>query len=232
MWQFDGRRASWHGAPPEFSIDLEHPESGLLQVRADRSGDRIGASSVLQIHLSPPPNASLTVEDAYVRGDDLIASYAATGSALAWQIYWRRAAGDPGLEVVVSLQNRLLQGNPAVCVRSRLSAQQSWCLNEEGKFVDPQAVLEGRKRPQVIAVAISSEWVYAEAIHPADVQQVQFRETAGKFETEWTLFGDNLEKGVIRRGRIWAEFFSRDTLTDALPARWKSFLESPIPLSA
>lgn len=231
MWQFDGRLARWQGTAPEFSIDVQQPELGLQQIRLDRSLPPLADARLLRVELVRPGTARPAASDAYVRGDDLIASYSTSDSPFGWQIYWRRAETDSGLEVVLSLQNRLLSGNPAIRVTSSLPSNETWYFDPNGQPLDAQAVASRQVSPAIIAIALDDQWAYAEWVHPADVQDIQFHCSATTVTTEWTVFGDGLEKGVIRRARLRGEFLLRASLTTELPSRLQSFLHSPIPLS-
>lgn len=231
MWQFDGRLARWQGTAPEFSIDVQKPELGLQQVRPDRSLPPLAQAMPLRVELVRPGTATPIASDSYVRGDDLIASYSTSDSPFGWQIYWRRAETDSGLEVVLSLQNRLLSGNPAIRITSCLPSNETWYFDASGQPLDAQAVTSGKVRPAIVAIALDNQWAYAEWVHPADVQDIQLLRSATTVTTEWTVFGDDLEKGVIRRARLRGEFLLRESLTTELPTRLHSFLHSPIPLS-
>lgn len=65
-------------------------------------------------------------------------------------------------------------------------------------------------------------------IHPSDLMQTELMEPA---KAKLRLFGNFMEKGVIRRGRVRCLVGETSLSSDQLQNAYSSFAESPLPLT-
>ncbi|HZZ26635.1 MAG TPA: hypothetical protein VFE46_01405 [Pirellulales bacterium] len=140
VWQLAANSARITCPAWNATLDLQHPDRGLMLRLANSGGnlESSKASSPLQILAAKFGNEEPLVPahiDAYVRGNDLIASYDAAGSQqIRVQIYWRcltpaefaPAAADQVLaafDLIFSMNTSLLDSEPKSQVRSVFSSE-------------------------------------------------------------------------------------------------------------
>jgi hypothetical protein len=83
-----------------------------------------------------------------------------------------------------------------------------------------------------VAVPLPRDRVYLEHLHPTDFRNGSVGVRDGLLEINWELFGEPIEKGVIRRARARAEWVSQAEFSPQLLAqRREQFACSPIPLT-
>src|SRR5262245_45882850 len=88
-WQLEEQKARLVDAAIEASIDLAHPERGLLLSVPDKQ-NATARISALGFSLGEPSNAERQQIDVYVRGNDLIATVErAKPCPMRAQVYWR-----------------------------------------------------------------------------------------------------------------------------------------------
>jgi hypothetical protein len=183
---------------------------------------------------SDPP----AVQEVYQRGRDLVASYApAEKGAAQSQLYWRAmrplgpAHAAVGVELIVSRQTSSLDAEASVRLHTTwpfpvdLLAWQGSdfeALPGSRVFEQPPLVLLGRLEGHALS--------YAEMVHPTDLYRIRCGADRSGWETE--LFPQHLEKGVIRRGRVWSVFLPREADCAASIACYEAFAASPPPLTA
>ena len=180
----------------EFSaeIDLARPQQGIVGIRF--GGEKFATWSLWQVDdaaLGPP-------FDAYLRDNDLVATYERTPERpLRVQIYWRALpnAADvnaTGIEMIVSVQTDLLDFDPRVRLTSRFG-------NAVGHVMDDFALCRARR----------GRVTFAYLIGPGDPSQIELstavHENGATIQT--TLFAHHLEKGVILRSRMRGYFIDR-----------------------
>jgi hypothetical protein len=169
------------------------------------------------------------VADAYVRGGDLVTAY---GRMPNWpyapQLYWRAGslsmAGAPCsvLSLLVSLQTDSLDSHPGILVASRLAAVEVVELGQTAE-TKSQALLWRLTDPN---------WSYLEVVPHSDSGELSIAgDAAGRFTTKWRLFGDFLEKGVIRRAQIHTAFLPREGDADRAAACIQIIARRPLPLT-
>ncbi len=156
------------------------------------------------------PRQSPPLVEAYVRGNDLIATYEQHADRpLRAQIYWRalhppQLAADGakvnllgGLELVVSVQTSLLDVDPSVNVVSCATslAHVPWNAAQ-------QAFVEGSPAGHSVLVQLGAQLWYLEMIHPRDASRPVASQTNDQVRIQHHLFAQRLEKGVILRSRI------------------------------
>lgn len=166
----------------------------------------------------------LPVAEAYVRGDDLVASYTpASGWPFSPQLYWR---ADPlrsvegvlsSISILVSVQTHLLDTCPQIGVASQLPCGEVLTLAIRSSASPRIELVHGDRtissgseircivtRPRTWPIS------YVEIMAPSDFHDVAVRPDANGSSIEWRLFADFLEKGVIRRAQVHAAFLPRE----------------------
>lgn len=88
--------------------------------------------------------------------------------------------------------------------------------------------------PRLVTGVGDEGWLYAEMVHPDDVcRRIREggRSLAQARTTRYGLFGHDLEKGVVLRGRLRALWLHSETAKEEALAQFESFLREPLPLS-
>ena len=225
------------------AVHLNRPAVGLGGL-APSTTDR-----VLGIELpdfADPIPASLMV-DGYVRQPDLIATYERPGDDhLRVQLDWRydqqvtQAGECAGLHVWVSLQTDRLDSRPLLNVVTELSAATLLQLTPNGDWVPPKSSPEDTAgcgsaaatallfRPQA---AVDQSLLVL--VMPHDV--LRCRLTANTAQSGWrcdyTLLGEHLEKGVIRRAQLAVYPLTRQQDEVIAAELFAKFLGGPLPLT-
>lgn len=184
--------------------------------------------------------ASVSPQDAFARGTDLVAAYTAPGPpSFNWQVYWRasEAEGDVILlDAILSLQTALLESFPAVSTQSQLFAEEVWRVRSDGESnkVDPQ---QFGKTPLedyncVALRSVTGNWSYAEMTLPLDQGTFQLtRLENGQTSVQRNLGGSFMEKGVIRRMRIRGAFLPRENDLERAAGLFEEFAAETPPLT-
>lgn len=88
--------------------------------------------------------------------------------------------------------------------------------------------------PRLVTGLDDSGWLYAEMVHPYDVCR-RIREggrtLAQARTTRYGLFGYDLEKGVVLRGRLRGLWLRSEGAKEQALAQFDAFLHEPLPLS-
>ncbi|WP_145289554.1 hypothetical protein [Pirellulimonas nuda] len=220
-WRLDAGRAVLTQGALRGHIDLGSPEAGARIQMAD--ADEIG---VLWRRTNPGDARSL--EEAYVRGPDLVAAYAPDARfPFREEFYWRvddepRAAGDPAeLSALVSLQTQLLDTSPKVWVQSQWRSEESVALQGPAGAA---AVLH-----RIVGGGLS----VIETVDPADVcVGPELTSSEAGASVRWSLNCPFLEKGVIRRARLGIAVTGRDNDVETAQAWLRRFASRAVALTA
>ena len=221
VWKLDGDTAEWNREGVQLKAPLGHIQRGLEWSMDGREEPK---SRLFQIDLRevPPPRLA----DAYIRGDDLVVLYPEhRQQPYSLQLDFR-ALQSPGmrlgLEVWVSVHTHLLECYPAVQISFR---SQSAGLRPPA-LGDPAATLTIQHESWTPRCS-SHIWV-----HPLDAPEASWSETSPGDRQSVLLFGNFMEKGVIRRARLqwWLGLSTLDAAT--LVALRQQFATSPLPLTA
>jgi hypothetical protein len=178
-----------------------------------------------------------TVADQYVRGNDLIVTYAPIRDALTSQIYYRYFEIDsrhPAIDVVLSRQTELLDSNPTVMVSSYLDFGEVLSF-ENGQFGPTEIRRNGLTAIHsclVVCRVADQDLSYIEMTHPSDFETSALCREATCMRIERTLFQHRLEKGVIRRGQIRCAFVPRHDDAAMAQRLFEQLMESEPPLTA
>jgi hypothetical protein len=226
-WRLEKSTARLKVSAWEAVVDLTRPNGGMHDWRF-KGSELVLPKFVLGVELD-----SVTLEDVYLRGTDLVATYSATPTRpTRVQIYWRvhTDASRTGTEVLaidlqVSVQTHLLDSNPALVTSSLLQA------DEICREVRPACLLARRTRESLS---------YAEMVHPEDQRRdaVAIESTdksspknAQQFKLTHELFLPPLEKGVILRGRIRGVFMPCEGDEATTQASYSEFIAAEPPLT-
>ncbi|MCH8043589.1 MAG: hypothetical protein IID44_07705 [Planctomycetes bacterium] len=208
------------------TINVARPDLGLCELQLD--GAALDSCGVLQVggpSLSADP--AVPVADWYVRGADLVVSYAPSDpDQLSPQVYWR-VLDSPhegviaAFELVVSVQTDLLASHPALAAAAQFpQCETARLVDAEAGRYQPLAVtgdapltLTAADGPGVILFRLPGDrYSFAHFIHPVDFQQATLdlnHDAPGLVRLSHSLFGEDLEKGVIRRARCQGIFLDR-----------------------
>lgn len=190
-----------------------------------------------------PPR--LVLGEAYVRGSDLIASYAPQPDYpftphFRWQATWHPAHGAVQIELIVSVQTDQLDSRPEATVTSFAVQSQIFSaatLDAEALVeLPPPGVHEIRAeetRQHLVLFRQEALGVsYAEMVHSSDFVRRTLRLDQTPWRVESLLFPERLEKGVIRRGRISGWLMPAEGDVTAAVALARQFEQEPPPLTA
>jgi hypothetical protein len=244
MWKLDGTRGQLNTPELSASLDLTQPHRGLHVATIFRDGhsSAIGDNHVLQVHFPEEPRAE-DVQDSWIRGTDLVVTYAQRKNRqVTAEIYWRLVGGanSVGTELILSVQTDLLDATPTTSAASEIITDEVLWLGDptaphtaESLKMAISAAAFDRTRGQGIFIfrLAGSRLSYVDMVHPTDFSSASLRQRDGSAVLDWQLFPDSLEKGVIRRARLRGLFVNRqDDL--ALAARcFQEFTTSPLPLT-
>jgi hypothetical protein len=200
------------------AIDLAHPERGLTSLAfGGRSLDT--SVELLAAELGPPGDSARKLADAYVRGADLVASYASTDCRpIGVQIYWRAhadsAARMAAVDLEVSVQTQLLDSDPTLTTVSRVPAGDVVAIGADGPSIC------WLLRPG------GAEWSYVEMVH-SHACDSEIGTVANVSSLRHRLFAERLEKGVILRTRVRGVFLDRKQDVERARTAYQEFLAAP-----
>ena len=236
-------------------VDAAHPERGIQELSFDRCGID---GSILRLCRSklgdntrydagrPTYDWPLVLSDVYVRDNDLVASYQPNDDwPYAPQVYWR---ADPfadidwvpaSLEVLVAIQTHLLDTRPAISIAtSVLSEDRIWiAVSGEGQT---EVTALGQTGPRLLGSTATCviqrlpklPLSYVEIVPTTDccalAVVVKGRESLA---LEWRLFSDFLEKGVIRKARVFAAILPTANDIELAIECCAAIEQSPLPLT-
>jgi len=249
MWMLTDGIAQVDSLGLRARLDLAHPERGLTDVQVACSGGprrAVPIPHLLEVQLAGPADSPPPVIDHYVRGPDLVLTYAAAAAGdVQSQVYWRvlsSAQADAcGLETIVSVQTDRLNSDPASGTSTHISAEEIWTLGSDD-VLERCDLGEASSRGRAIAGnrglflfrLPACELSYLEMVHPSDLTEarvVLVDAAAHVARSFLRLFAERLEKGVIRRGRVRGLFLPRAGDTAIAPALYREFVESTPPLT-
>lgn len=236
VWRLDGHQAQFSAGDLSAAIALTQPGLGLHAI-CWRGTSLVGAQLLATRFAGDDKNAELVIADSFVRGHDLVVTYAQTPQRpVRLQIYWRafrhELAGTSvmGWDVQVSVQTSLLAARPALSIASRVPGDAAW----ESVTVGDIALQPLSRTASVYSAACyRSAFVgasYLEMVHPADVAREQVSMSEAGCELSHELFAQALEKGVILRARARGLFVPPHE-SGLAAAIFEQFLLAPLPLT-
>lgn len=155
--------------------------------------------------------------ESYLRGNDVFVDCPADDRRIGVQAYYRDLLDQSGIELIVSAQTDALGIPIPLRVVSKVVGRCEQRCDDHWTLISDTATNVVRWRDdedQVVAIQI---------IHPSDFQHATVSGTA----LRCALFGESMEKGVIRRGRVRC-YFARpghelnDARIDALTCEFQN----------
>jgi len=240
-WTLDQDRANLQLPGLRAQVSLRRPELGVELLELGHR--QVTTTRLLGVQLAAVEKRPL--EESYVRGDDLVATFRAVeDDPIRRQIYWRAvthgvdadgsADEHPGLDLILSAQTDLLDGSPLLSVVSHLVDGELLRLDPHGDWRPLSAEkLPGSDLQAWLLRPRESAFSYVQAACPGDVAEVEFRpdRTGDRVTCESRMFSGRLEKGVIRRGRMRGLLVPREDDQQRAVAAVAALLCAKLPLS-
>ncbi|MBC8350990.1 MAG: hypothetical protein H8E66_03330 [Planctomycetes bacterium] len=213
MWHLDGTKARLESPQLSCELNLASPADGATQLKVDLESTRPFSWSEAKLMQLILPSDEPRLEDAYVRGNDLVATYdESTDHACRTQVYWRFECDDEhvGIQLIISAQTSRLDAVPGMVVASQVSSPASQ--------IDDGAM---------VASLPDGDVSYAELTDRSNIESTTFRDS----QITYQLFPGSLEKGVIRRARILCCFLPNSSAERTARMLRDSFARSAPPLT-
>ena len=221
-WQLQANQTSLERNYWRLELDPRAPNAGL-QVRFGST--QIGPF----LRITPKPTHSFNIQEAYVRQNDLIVRYEQSDSdlytvQLNWRVLGCEIANALALELWISVQTSLLDTHPAIDVRSH-TADALWhslTLSDLSFDSSDMTAIGLVKKSGVTALVM---------IEPSDAHQAK-RILDRSEDFTLRIFGEFMEKGVIRRARLRLMVVSGEIARSKIVKQYRAFTDSPLPLTA
>ena len=247
-WVLEGHSATLTLAGIEGRLDLLRPSDGL---RITSQPSPLAGARLLAPNDPETPPSSGDVEG-YVRGSDLVVTYARTAERpLARQFYWRAVdgasasgtAGGFALELIAATNTNLLDVWPGINVSSVLPASRVRVMLDDGsdfETIPPTgAAVEFGNSGYAGCFMINlpgSELTYVELVHPVDFHKSRIaheNDAAGLpgVRLVHDLFTHRLEKGVILKARLGAALVAQRDERQAARSLYRRLASSELPLT-
>jgi hypothetical protein len=257
VWSLHDSIAQLSRGPFAGALDVARPHVGLHQPAFDHADVPCtflcvsrGADSNAALMNEAERERSwwpLPVAESYVRGNDLVATYAPSDTwPYSPQVYWRANTlqlvdGVLGsLSLLLSVQTHLLDTHPQINVASQI--QSSECMHmvydsdgaaEVDRVDAEQLKAPGGDMSAVLYRLQHGDYSYVEIVRATDNRGIDFRPTPdGKLRAEWQLFADFLEKGVIRRAHVHGALLPRENDIELSLECCRAIEQSPLPLTS
>lgn len=185
----------------------------------------------------PVPDHSLFIEEAYVRGSDLISMFDQRDSdSFAFALHHCLLESDNSrvsIESWFSVQTDDLDSEPVLSVSCRSADASYWeTMSHQEVIADSSGEsLAGSTSPAAIVCQNSEEsgiWL----IDHGDQQHCELLSSPAEAEQRIELFGHFMEKGVIRRARMRFHLVDGEASPAVIRELYEAFLNSPLPLTA
>ncbi len=254
-WSLHGTKAHLNGGAFSAAVDAAKPQAGLRYQNSDHEQSRCSYLCVSR-ELEPASTRAnkmddahawpLSVVEAYLRGDDFVASYRPTED---WpytpQLYWHANAlaaverSLASMSLLVSVQTHLLDTLPKIVISSEIPSVETHLIAfredaeaeivpiESDRTLSPSGAVNCTLR-RLHSTPIS----YAEIVPATDFRQLRFhRSSTGEMSAKWELFADFLEKGVIRRARVYGVLLPREGDIELALECCAAVQQIPLPLT-
>jgi hypothetical protein len=221
-WQLQTEKAAFEGEDWQASMDPRAPQVGMQINRLQQDLTHL-------FRVMPKTPHSCSIQEAYVREDDLIVRYEQSGDDLfTFQLNWRvlpsDVAGSLALELWISVQTTLLDTHPKIDVRSRAAGAMwhDFTLNDLSIEKSDTTAVGLFKKAGVTSIVM---------VQPSDAHQSKrVRDKNEDFTLR--MFGEFMEKGVIRRARLRFYSVPGELSRFAIINQYRAFIDSPLPLTA
>jgi hypothetical protein len=233
LWQLEGHTGHISESGWAAAIDVCRPFEGMslgigLQ---DARPETSLPWRLLGVLLGDGSPVDASRIDAYVRGTDLVATYAeAPPRQVRAQIYWRRLSAAEfspphaaqivaAFDLIVSVNTPLLDCDPEAAVQSILPASDllNLRIQKDGgcraaPLDEPQLESASEATGCFIARPSGSQFSYVEIVHPVDYTDIDITHgdsAPPRVRIVHQFFRERLEKGVILRARMRAGIVAR-----------------------
>jgi len=217
MWQLKGTEAHFESNRCRCVVDLSEVDCiRLTHLSVLFHGDDISLEHTWLLGLDTPGG---TLEESYVRGDDLVAGFAENQQwPFRVQVYWRAVAEEDyfGFETIASVQTSRLDVSPELWLSTHFIRQP----------VKRHQTVQQDDRIALIQLP-NTDVTYFEVAHSSN----QVATLAVKNGMSHQLFNGHLEKGVIRRARIRGLFLPSTVADSLIPTLRNQFEQSAPPLT-
>jgi hypothetical protein len=246
-WTLSENQAVFKDNTLSASLDVQMPRSGIQNIAFGTQ--TLPGLKPLQVTVNPPVNQE-TIIEAYVRGDDLVATYAQLPErTVRPQLYLRHLDADSlagqgqraGLELMVAVQTCLLDSDPTLSAFTEASAaevlalgadQRDWESVDLTSASESACQLSAEKFAGVFVFRLSDcDLSYAELVYPSDFQGAELHVQDHSVALSYHLFPEFLEKGVIRKGRIRALVMERSGDLTCAQRCFEQWAAAPPPLT-
>ncbi len=234
VWELTGTVASTQSAigqhDLQLTIDNDSPNSGAKVT--------LGKDAVSLFSVESSDDAQ-ALADLYVRGNDLIARYLSDRDKFDREIYWRvltpsLPAGSFALEMIYSLQTDLLNTRPNPQIVSTLRVQDVSYWSAVGDALVGQLHWQQQdscEGCQLMMAKLPNGHHVAIAVYPTDLMVMELVRTGEETTVTCRLNADFLEKGVIRRTRMFALCVNSAVSAHDVASVAQQFLDSDTPLT-
>jgi hypothetical protein len=243
FWKLFAQAAKLADCELQALVNFDRPQEGIRAARASNGGNDLRILSLVANDVVGEWPAK--VVDIYTRGNDTVVTYAGNETwPFAPQIYWTVESSEVGgstvhsLSIVVSIQTDRLDSHPQIVVRSSLPSDEVLRVSVAGDelLVDSHADGELQHDPQATACCQlwrlpGDEWSYAEIMPTSDFRRLSVERDNHQASTQWELFSEFLEKGVIRRARLQAMFLPREDDVQLAAECCQAIERRPLPLT-
>jgi hypothetical protein len=240
VWDLAGQLCALQTGALSALVETSAPNAGVHSIRLNDQGV---PGQLLAIYRdADSADWSLPVVDSYVRGADLVATYQSTADwPYSPQLYWTANSMDvegivDSLSLLVSVQTHLLDTWPKIAVSSQLPCEELLLVvrgSQDAQVLKDGAIVEPGTEPCCILHRISDvSMSYLEIVPASDFCRLSVRNIGSTGNrSEWQLFADFLEKGVIRRSRVHTAFVPRENDIQLALECCETIERSPLPLT-
>lgn len=243
IWKLTDTQATANWSVEQTDVSLNVPTDSL-----DQGGTMtLGDAAVSLFAMEQPEGQGQSQEDIYVRGHDLIMMFSGDNDPFDREIYWRmrgvddeaadeEAADDSlqSLEVIFSLKTDLLETWPDPLFNVTVAMESAKHFVASGDLTDAtRAWVESPENAvgQLMLLTLKNGCRLAVGVFPSDHEALRLEPAGEQTKIQFDLQTDFLEKGVIRRTRLFACPGSSGTSDAALLEQANQFLNSEIPLT-
>lgn len=223
MWTTDEiGLATWTESGSSWSVEARGGKNGIGVLAADAGTRYVSLTPVDQNEL---PLAG----EQFVRGDQLHLNYPQGDGLYAIRLVLQPIVTETNLlvlEAMISIQTDLLDSHPKVDIDIDCQSIDSIVPSD----LSGDDEVEGAGSAP-ISLAANEQHCCSVLLGPHDRPFTTNHSTDSLLRLR--LFGEFLEKGVIRRGRPWIVIDRSGTVTseDRLQSLWQQLCESPVPLT-
>lgn len=230
MWTINSMgRAQWRSADSVWSIDAR---GGVHGIGTDPADDSIGGA----VTFAPVEHDAFPIADEqFVRGDQWHVNYPQGDHSYALRLQWvpiETTSTRLVIEACLSIQTDLLDSNPTIDIDAPCERVGSLGVHD-ARYPDHASdqTEAGCPGSPPISIANSSGHTIAVLLGPHDAPFTSNHSTDTRLRLR--LFGEFLERGVIRRARPWIVIDRSGTrpTDDELQSLWQQLVQSPLPLT-